>query len=142
MTLTIEVPADVESALAAKTARLGVTMNELARRVVSDFARAPDEEGQGNGSGGFMAMLADSAPRIAAGARLPLASEDISRAIADTRADTRPSANSARQAARRALEALAAGTRAGLPPIPDEALTSESLYAGHGEIAPGEASSA
>ena len=39
----------------------------------------------------------------------------------------------ARQAARRELEALAVGTRAGLPPIPDEALTSESLYAGRGE---------
>ncbi len=41
----------------------------------------------------------------------------------------------ARRAARRALEVLAAGTRAGLPPIPDEALTSENLYAGRGEIA-------
>ena len=38
-----------------------------------------------------------------------------------------------RQTARRALEALAAGTREGLPPIPDEALSSESFYAGRGE---------
>lgn len=39
----------------------------------------------------------------------------------------------ARQAARRELETLAAGTRVGLPPIPDEALASDSLYAGRGE---------
>ena len=44
------------------------------------------------------------------------------------------SAQSARLAARRALEALAAGTRTGLPPIPDAALSSESLYTGRGEI--------
>lgn len=39
----------------------------------------------------------------------------------------------ARQEARRKLEELASGTRAGLPPIPDEALSSESIYAGGGE---------
>jgi len=44
----------------------------------------------------------------------------------------------ARHAARRALEALAAGTRAGMPPIPDEALTSANLYAGRGEYVSGE----
>ena len=38
------------------------------------------------------------------------------------------------RAARRALEALAKGTRAGLPPIPDEALSRENLYEGCGEI--------
>ncbi len=43
---------------------------------------------------------------------------------------------STQQAARRALETLAGGTRAGLPPIPDEALTSASIYAGRGEINP------
>ena len=32
------------------------------------------------------------------------------------------------------LRELAQDTRAGLPPIPDEALTSENLYAGRGEI--------
>jgi hypothetical protein len=38
-----------------------------------------------------------------------------------------------RQEARRKLEDLASGTRAGLPSIPDEALSSESIYAGRGE---------
>jgi hypothetical protein len=38
-----------------------------------------------------------------------------------------------RQEARRKLEELASGTRAGLSPIPDEALSSESIYAGRGE---------
>jgi hypothetical protein len=42
MTLTIEVPAEVESALEAKAARLGLRADELARRVVSDFAHAPE----------------------------------------------------------------------------------------------------
>ncbi len=42
----------------------------------------------------------------------------------------------AQQNARRALQALATGTRAGLPSIPLEAMTSESLYAGRGEITP------
>ena len=40
----------------------------------------------------------------------------------------------AQRAARRALELLAVGTRAGLPPIPDEALSRENLYEGCGEI--------
>jgi hypothetical protein len=38
-----------------------------------------------NQSGGFLAMLADSAPRIAAGTLRPLTSDDISQAIADAR---------------------------------------------------------
>lgn len=38
-----------------------------------------------------------------------------------------------RLAALSKLRELAAGTRAGLPPIPDEALSSENLYAGRGE---------
>jgi hypothetical protein len=42
MTLTIEVPAEVESALEAKARRRGVPVDELLRGVVSDFAQAPD----------------------------------------------------------------------------------------------------
>lgn len=38
-----------------------------------------------------------------------------------------------RLAALSKLRELAAGTRAGLPPIPDEALSIENLYAGRGE---------
>jgi hypothetical protein len=34
------------------------------------------------------------------------------------------------------VQALAAGRREGLPPIPLEALTSESIYAGRGETTP------
>jgi hypothetical protein len=42
MTLTIEVPAEVESALEAKARRRGVAVDELLRGVVSDFARVDD----------------------------------------------------------------------------------------------------
>lgn len=59
---------------------------------------------------------------------LDLAAQDAQN---ETQSDA---ASDARRAARRALEVLAAGTRAGMPPIPDEALTSENLYAGRGEI--------
>jgi hypothetical protein len=44
MTVTLELPAEVESALEAKAARLGLRADELARRVVSDFAHAPEPE--------------------------------------------------------------------------------------------------
>lgn len=42
MTVTLELPAEVESALEAKAARLGLRADELAQRVVSDFAHAPE----------------------------------------------------------------------------------------------------
>lgn len=42
MTLTIEVPAEVESALQAKARRRGVPVDVLLRGVVSDFARVDD----------------------------------------------------------------------------------------------------
>lgn len=43
---------------------------------------------------------------------------------------TRQNAISARLAALAKLRELAAGTRAGLPPIPDEAIAREDLYSG------------
>jgi hypothetical protein len=122
MTLQIEVAPEVESALAAKAARLGVPVERYAAGVL----RADVET---NGSGGFMAMLADSAPRIADGTLRPLTSNDISGAIADARPTV-----ASRLDALGKLQALAADTHAGWPPIPDEALSSENLYAGRGEI--------
>ncbi len=44
MTVTLELPAEVESALEAKAARLGLRADELAQRVVSDFAHEPEPE--------------------------------------------------------------------------------------------------
>jgi hypothetical protein len=78
MTLTIEVPPETESALEAKAARLGVPVERYAAGVLR-------RDVESSGSGGFMAMLAESAPRIAAGTLRPLTPDDISQAIADAR---------------------------------------------------------
>jgi hypothetical protein len=78
MTLTIEVAPETERALEAKAARLGVPVERYAAGVLR-------RDVEGDGSAGFMAMLADSAPRIAGGTLRPLTSDDISQAIADAR---------------------------------------------------------
>ncbi len=91
MTLQIEVAPEVEQALEAKAARLGVPVE-----------------------------------RYAAG---------VLRADVESNGDARQSSTiAARLDALGRLQSLAAGTRAGWPPIPDEALSSENLYSGRGEI--------
>jgi hypothetical protein len=78
MTLQLELPPETEAALEAKAQRLGVPIERYAAGVLR-------RDVESNASGGFMAMLADSAPRIAAGTLRPLTSDDISQAIADAR---------------------------------------------------------
>lgn len=77
MSLLVELPPETESALAAKAARLGVPLERYAAAVLR-------RDVESNGSD-FMAMLAESAPRIAAGTLRPLTGDDISQAIADAR---------------------------------------------------------
>lgn len=81
---------------------------------------------------GKAARLGVPVERYAAGVLRRDVESDVENDEARQNADA---VTNARRAARRALEALAVGTRAGLPPIPDEALTSENLYSGRGEIA-------
>jgi hypothetical protein len=78
MSLLLELSADTERALEAKAARLGVPIERYAAGVLR-------RDVEGDGSGGFLAMLADSAPRIAAGTLRPITPGDISQAIADAR---------------------------------------------------------
>jgi hypothetical protein len=77
MSLILELPAETEAALTAKAARLGVPLERYAVGVLRR-----DVEGR---AGTFMELLAESAPRIAAGTLRPMTSDDISQAIADAR---------------------------------------------------------
>ncbi len=78
MTLRLELPPETEAALEAKAQRLGVPIERYAAGVLR-------RDVESNAGGGFMAMLAESAPRIAAGTLRPITSDDISQAIADAR---------------------------------------------------------
>ena len=78
MSLLLDLPAETESALEAKAARLGMPLERYAMSVLR-------HDVESNASSAFMKMLADSAPRIAAGSLHPLTSEDISQAIAESR---------------------------------------------------------
>jgi hypothetical protein len=78
LTLTLEIPETVESALEAKARRLGLPIERYAVEVLArDVA--------GSEGGEFLEMLAEATPRIAAGASRPISPDDISNAISDAR---------------------------------------------------------
>jgi len=78
MTLTLEIPETVETALEAKAARLGVPVERYASDVL---ARDVQDEAPTN----FLELLSAGRARIAAGKSRPITPDDISAAIADAR---------------------------------------------------------
>ena len=88
MSLIIEAPREVEAALIAKAARLGVPVERYAlgvlRRDVESNGAQSTVESEAKPRG-FLALLDASAPRIAAGVLHPISSDAITQAIADAR---------------------------------------------------------
>jgi hypothetical protein len=81
MTYTIDIPPEIEDALNADAAAHGMDVSQWAGTLLAER-----DSGQNAAQHSFLRLLDESAPRIVAGTMRPIACDDITQAIADSRA--------------------------------------------------------